>query len=98
VGEDSAGFPAVRLSLGALRVLVDVTLRCVDAFTLRAGEGPMPVAEVIARLVAARAGLRLLGPSPRPLVIHSPSTGAARRAVDLGRFRAWMTSWIARSA
>jgi L-gulonolactone oxidase len=43
-------FPAVRLGLGALGVLVEVTLRCVDAFTLLADERPMPLAEVLARL------------------------------------------------
>jgi FAD-linked oxidoreductase len=43
-------FPAVRLGLGALGILVEVTLRCVDAFTLLADERPMPLAEVLARL------------------------------------------------
>jgi L-gulonolactone oxidase len=42
--------PAVRLGLGALGVLVDVTLRCVDAFVLRADERPLPLAEVLAGL------------------------------------------------
>jgi L-gulono-1,4-lactone dehydrogenase len=43
-------FPAVRLGLGALGVLVDVTLRCVDAFTLLADERPMRLADVLARI------------------------------------------------
>ena len=43
-------FPAVRLSLGALGVLVDVTLRCVEAFTLLADERPMRLADVLARI------------------------------------------------
>ncbi|MCA2214558.1 D-arabinono-1,4-lactone oxidase [Jidongwangia harbinensis] len=43
-------FPAARLGLGALGVVVDVTLRCVDAFTLCADERPMPLAEALARL------------------------------------------------
>jgi FAD-linked oxidoreductase len=43
-------FPAVRLGLGALGILVDVTLRCVDAFTLLADERPMSLTGVLARL------------------------------------------------
>ena len=43
-------FPAVRLGLGALGIVVDVTLRCVDAFTLLADERPMPLADVLADL------------------------------------------------
>jgi FAD-linked oxidoreductase len=43
-------FPAVRLGLGALGILVEVTLRCVDAFTLSADDRPMPLAEVLAGL------------------------------------------------
>jgi L-gulonolactone oxidase len=43
-------FPAVRLGLGALGILVDVTLRCVDAFSLLADERPMRLAEVLARI------------------------------------------------
>jgi L-gulono-1,4-lactone dehydrogenase len=43
-------FPAVRLGLGALGILVDVTVRCVDAFTLLADERPMSLTEVLARL------------------------------------------------
>ena len=41
-------FPAARLGIGALGILVDVTLRCVEAFTLLADERPMPLAEVLA--------------------------------------------------
>ncbi|WP_067494675.1 D-arabinono-1,4-lactone oxidase [Actinoplanes sp. TFC3] len=46
---DSASplFPAARLSLGALGILVEVTLRCVPAFYLLADERPMPLAEVL---------------------------------------------------
>jgi FAD-linked oxidoreductase len=43
-------FPAVRLGIGALGVLVDVTLRCVPAFTLLADERPMSLTEVLACL------------------------------------------------
>ncbi|MBO3740790.1 D-arabinono-1,4-lactone oxidase [Actinoplanes flavus] len=43
-------FPAARLGLGALGVLVDVTLRCVPAFTLLADERPMALADIMAGL------------------------------------------------
>jgi L-gulono-1,4-lactone dehydrogenase len=43
-------FPAARLGIGALGILVEVTLRCVEAFTLLADERPMPLAEVLAGL------------------------------------------------
>ncbi|QGN45796.1 D-arabinono-1,4-lactone oxidase [Micromonospora sp. WMMD558] len=45
-------FAAARVSLGALGVLVDVTLRCVDAFVLLAHERPAPLADVLADLPA----------------------------------------------
>ncbi|MEV4758229.1 D-arabinono-1,4-lactone oxidase [Micromonospora sp. NPDC049559] len=43
-------FAAARVGLGALGVLTEVTLRCVDAFVLRAHERPAPLGEVLARL------------------------------------------------
>ena len=43
-------FAAARVSLGALGVLVDVTLSCVDAFVLHAHERPAPLAGVLAEL------------------------------------------------
>ncbi|MEV0152993.1 D-arabinono-1,4-lactone oxidase [Micromonospora sp. NPDC050686] len=43
---------AARVGLGALGVLVEVTLRCVDAFVLRAHERPAPLAAVLAELPA----------------------------------------------
>ena len=43
-------FPAARLGIGAIGVLAEVTLRCVDAFTLLADERPMPLPEVLARV------------------------------------------------
>jgi FAD-linked oxidoreductase len=50
VGKDDPVFPAVRLGLGALGILVEVTLRCTEAFTLLADERPMPLADVLAGL------------------------------------------------
>ena len=49
-------FPAARLGLGALGVLVEVTLRCVPAFTLMADERPMSLTEVLAQLDEGIAG------------------------------------------
>ena len=43
-------FAAARVGLGALGVLTEVTLACVDAFTLRADERPVRLAEVLAAL------------------------------------------------
>jgi L-gulono-1,4-lactone dehydrogenase len=43
-------FAAARVGLGALGVLTEVTLRCVDAFTLRAQERPERLADVLAGL------------------------------------------------
>nr|MDT0660118.1 D-arabinono-1,4-lactone oxidase [Micromonospora sp. DSM 115978] len=43
-------FAAARVGLGAVGVLVEVTLRCVAAFVLRADERPAPLAEVLAGL------------------------------------------------
>ena len=50
VDASSPLFPAVRLGIGALGVLVDVTLRCVPAFTLLADERPLSLTEVLACL------------------------------------------------
>jgi FAD-linked oxidoreductase len=41
-------FAAARVGLGALGVVTEVTLRCVEAFVLRADERPLPVAEALA--------------------------------------------------
>ncbi|OKI47190.1 D-arabinono-1,4-lactone oxidase [Micromonospora sp. CB01531] len=43
-------FAAARVGLGAVGVLVEVTLRCVDAFTLRAHERPAALSAVLADL------------------------------------------------
>lgn len=42
--------PAVALGLGALGILVDVTLQCVPAFALRAVERPEPLDDVVASI------------------------------------------------
>ncbi|MFU8871013.1 D-arabinono-1,4-lactone oxidase [Micromonospora sp. SL4-19] len=43
-------FAAARVGIGAVGVLVEVTLRCVDAFVLRAHERPAPLSSVLADL------------------------------------------------
>jgi L-gulono-1,4-lactone dehydrogenase len=43
-------FPATQLGIGALGILVEVTLRCVPAFTLLADERPMALPDVLAGL------------------------------------------------
>ncbi|WP_200215578.1 D-arabinono-1,4-lactone oxidase [Micromonospora coerulea] len=45
-------FAAARVGLGAVGVLAEVTLRCVDAFVLRAHERPAPLDAVLAELPA----------------------------------------------
>ncbi|WP_100813696.1 D-arabinono-1,4-lactone oxidase [Microbacterium lacus] len=50
--ENTEMLPAVALGLGALGILVDVTLQCVPAFVLRAVERPEPVEDVVAELPA----------------------------------------------
>jgi FAD-linked oxidoreductase len=47
VAAGSGLFDAARLGLGALGVLVDITLRCVPAFKLHAMERPEPLAAVL---------------------------------------------------
>jgi L-gulono-1,4-lactone dehydrogenase len=43
-------FAAARVGLGALGVITEVTLRCVDAFVLHADERPMPLVQLLAEL------------------------------------------------
>jgi L-gulono-1,4-lactone dehydrogenase len=43
-------FAAARVGLGALGIITEVTLRCVDAFVLRANERPTPLPAVLADL------------------------------------------------
>ncbi|WP_420038809.1 D-arabinono-1,4-lactone oxidase [Gordonia sp. MP11Mi] len=47
IGEDDPDLKAAALGLGALGVLTEVTLQCVDAFAVRAVEGPANVDEVV---------------------------------------------------
>lgn len=56
VDSSDESFPAFQLGIGALGILVDVTLRCVDAFTLRADERPMALADVLGQIDEQVAG------------------------------------------
>ncbi|MFJ6651953.1 D-arabinono-1,4-lactone oxidase [Microbacterium sp. NPDC091313] len=51
-GPDADLLPAVALALGALGVIVEVTLQCVPAFLLAAVERPQPLSETVAALDA----------------------------------------------
>jgi L-gulonolactone oxidase len=46
---DEELFRAARVGLGALGVVVEVTLRCVDAFTLRGIDSPAPLSDTLER-------------------------------------------------
>lgn len=46
-GENAELLPAIALGLGALGILVTVTIQCVPAFLLRAAERPMPLTEAV---------------------------------------------------
>jgi FAD-linked oxidoreductase len=56
VDSSSPLFPAARLGIGALGIMVEVTLRCSEAFTLLADERPMALTEVLAQLDEQIAG------------------------------------------
>ena len=55
--ENSDLLPAARLGLGALGVIVDVTLRCVPHFVMRAVETPEPLDEVLDNWTARSTGV-----------------------------------------
>ncbi|MHA6693108.1 D-arabinono-1,4-lactone oxidase [Homoserinimonas sp. A520] len=55
--ENAELLPAVRLSLGALGVIVDVTVQCVPAFLLHAVEKPEPLASVVDNFEARAAAV-----------------------------------------
>jgi L-gulonolactone oxidase len=93
VGADDPILPAARLGLGALGVLVEVTIRCVPAFTLLADERPMPLAEVMAGLdewIPANEHVEFYWypyTDRAQLKINNPVPANDR---PLSRFRGWM--------
>ncbi|WP_344774298.1 D-arabinono-1,4-lactone oxidase [Gryllotalpicola kribbensis] len=54
--ENAELLPAARVGLGALGILVDVTIQCVPAFTLHAVERPEPLPEVLDGYLERSAG------------------------------------------
>lgn len=55
--ENSELLPAVRLALGSLGVIVDVTIECVPAFMLNAVERPEPLSDVLDNFEARSTGV-----------------------------------------
>lgn len=93
VGKDDPIFPAARLGLGALGVLVEVTLRCVEAFTLLADERPMALTDVLAGLD------EWIGANDHAEFYWYPYTDRAQLKINnkvpahdqpLSKFRGWM--------
>jgi len=91
--ENADVFAAARVGVGAVGVLTEVTLQCVDAFTLRAEERPEPLAEVLAGLDEHVEG------NDHFEIYWFPYTGRVQTkrnnrvpAADrpLGRFRGWL--------
>lgn len=86
-------FAAARVGLGALGVIVEVTLRCVDAFVLRADERPAPLAATLAELPA------LIGDNDHFEFYWFPYTDRVQVKINnrvpvddrpLPRFRGWL--------
>jgi L-gulono-1,4-lactone dehydrogenase len=85
-------FAAAQVGLGALGVITDVTLRCVDAFVLHADERPLPLDTVLADLDAHIAGndhfeFYWLPYTERTLTKRNNRVAADDR--PLSRLRAW---------
>ncbi|MEO3776164.1 D-arabinono-1,4-lactone oxidase [Micromonospora sp. B11E3] len=86
-------FAAARVSLGALGVLTDVTLRCVDAFGLRAHERPALLDAVLADLpdlVAAHEHFEFFWFPYTPRVQVKTNDRAPADERPLPRWRGWL--------
>jgi L-gulonolactone oxidase len=93
IGRDDEMFPAVRLGLGALGVLVEVTLRCVDAFVLLADERPMPLADVLAGIdewIPSNDHLEFFWYPYTELAQLKRNNRVAANDRPLARFRGWL--------
>jgi FAD-linked oxidoreductase len=89
---DADGFPAARVSLGALGVVTAVTLRCVPAFTLHGIDEPRPLAETlegIDELVDAHDHFELFTFPYSPLALTRRSDPTGRPPAPRGRARAY---------
>jgi L-gulono-1,4-lactone dehydrogenase len=90
---DADVFAAARVGVGAVGVLTEVTLQCVDAFTLRAEERPEPLADVLAGLDELVEGndhfeIYWFPYTDRVQTKRNNRVPAADR--PLGRFRGWL--------
>jgi L-gulonolactone oxidase len=93
IGPGDPLLPAARVSLGALGILVEVTLRCTEAFTLLADERPMALSDVLAGLDEWISG------NDHAEFYWYPYTGRAQLKINnkvaendrpLSRFRGWL--------
>ncbi|HEY0535748.1 MAG TPA: D-arabinono-1,4-lactone oxidase, partial [Actinoplanes sp.] len=93
IGPGDPLLPAVRVSLGALGILVEVTLRCTEAFTLLADERPMALRDVMAGLD------EWIGGNDHAEFYWYPYTDRAQLKINnkvpdndrpLSRFRGWL--------
>ncbi|GAB7040860.1 MULTISPECIES: D-arabinono-1,4-lactone oxidase [Catenuloplanes] len=86
-------FAAARVGLGALGVITEVTLRCVDAFVLRAHETPVLLADVLAGVDDLIAGNDHFEFFWYPYTGRGQAKTSNRVPLDdapLPRFRAWL--------
>ncbi|MEV6849634.1 D-arabinono-1,4-lactone oxidase [Actinoplanes sp. NPDC051411] len=93
IGAGDPLLPAARVGLGALGILVEVTLRCSEAFTLLADERPMALADVMAGID------EWIGGNDHAEFYWYPYTDRAQLKINnkvsdndrpLSRFRGWL--------
>src|SRR2546430_5838766 len=86
-------FQAARVGIGALGVLTEVTLRCVDAFLLRAEERPARIAEVFAALdehIEGNDHFEMYWFPYTDRLQTKTNNQVAANDKPLGRFRGWL--------
>ncbi len=88
-------FAAARVGLGALGIVTEVTLRCVDLFALHADERPMPLATALAELDDLAGSndhldLYWFPYTDRALVKRNNRMSADEPPRPLSRFRGWL--------
>ena len=88
-------FRAARVGLGALGVIVEVTLRCVPAFTLRGVDAPAPLAQTLERFEELALGNDHSSSSSSPTrapLSPAPTTAARKPRVRAGAPRPTSTT------
>lgn len=93
--EEPEVFAAARVGLGALGIIARVTLQCEPAFTLRAAEGPMRLAEVLGgldELLAENEHFEFywFPHTDRTLTKRNNRLSPGERPRPLSRSRAWL--------